>query len=219
MVNWSVASCIIKYGRCTWLPHKELLLHLNLPPIAGLLGTHICCYKHNLPATWTRRTGTNCWDKCSRLRGFAVVWAWSRPCLSQPLLAVIHTPHTLCSDLTRGKAPTNPHSLSSKIHKGKVLNDFLSLPVFTACCPHPPCLLPVRQRKSGGIAAEVAAGSQSVRVCVRWCLCSCGVCACTIRRVGRHGGRRGAIGQGDEWTVTCWCCTKNVRRPPCGEWS
>lgn len=58
--------------------------------------------------------------------------------------------------------PAIPHSFSSKIHKGKVLNDFLSLPVFTACCPHPPCLLPVRQRKSGGITAEVAVGSQSV---------------------------------------------------------
>lgn len=94
--------------------------------------------------------------------GFAVVWARSRPCLSQPLLAVIHTPHTLCSDLTRGKAPASPRSSSSKIHKGKVLNDFLSLPVFTACCPHPPCLLPVRRRKSGGITAEVAAGFQGV---------------------------------------------------------
>lgn len=145
--------------------------------------------------------------------GFAVVWARSRPCLSQPLLAVIHTPHTLCSDLTRGKAPANSHSLSSKIHKGKVLNDFLSLPVFTACCPHPPCLLPVRQRKSGGITAEVAVGSQCVCVCVDgWvcvcaCLgfCSCGVCACTVRRLclGRHGGWTWALGQEDEWTVTC----------------
>ena len=148
----------------------------------GLLGTHRCSYQHNLPATWTGRTGTNCQDKCSRLQGFAVVWARSRPCLSQPLLAVIHTPHTLCSDLTRGKAPTNPHSLSSKIHKGKVLNDFLSLPVFTACCPHPPCLLPVRQRKSGGITAEVAAGSQSVCVCVYVGVCV--VAGCVLELLG-----------------------------------
>lgn len=76
-----------------------------------------------------------------------------------------HT-HTPCSDLTRGKVPASPHSHSSKIHKGKVLNDFLSLPVFTACCPHPPCLLPLRQRKSGRITAEVAAGFQCVYVCV-----------------------------------------------------
>lgn len=126
--------------------------------------------------------------------GFAVVWVWSRPCLSQPLLAVIHTPHTRCSDLTRGKVPANPHSLSSKIHKGKVLNDFLSLPVFTACCPHPPCLLPVRQRKSGGITAEVVAGSQSV--------CFYGMCLYVSVCVF-VGCRTWAIGQGDEWTVTC----------------
>lgn len=139
--------------------------------------------------------------------GFAVVWAWSRPCLSQPLLAVIHTQHTLCSDLTRGKAPASLLFLSSKIHKGKVLNDFLSLPVFTACCPHPPCLLPVRQRKSGGITAEVAVGSLSVRECVCVCIlvCSGGVCACTVKCLclGRQGGRTWALGQGDEWTVTC----------------
>lgn len=131
--------------------------------------------------------------------GCAVVWAWSRPCLSQPLLAVIHTPHTLCSDLTRGKAPANPRSLSSKIHKGKVLNDFLSLPLFTACCPHPPCLLPVRQRKSGGITAEVAAGFQSVCVCVFISVCVFSGCVlCTVRcvGVGRHGGRTWARGQG-----------------------
>lgn len=70
------------------------------------------------------------------------------------------------------QSPFNPHTLSSKIHKGKVLNDFLSLPVFTACCPHPPCLLPVRQRKSGGIMAEVAAGFLCVYVC--GCVCFTG---------------------------------------------
>lgn len=113
--------------------------------------------------------------------GFAVVWDWSRSCLSQPLLAVIHTLYTLCSDLTRGKAPINPHSLSSKIHKGKVLNDFLSLPVFTACCPHPPCLLPVRQRKSGRIMAEVATGSRSVHLYVSVCV----FVGCALALVGR----------------------------------
>lgn len=140
--------------------------------------------------------------------GCAVVWARSKPCLSQPLLAVIHTPHTLCSDLTRGKVPANPHSHSSKIHKGKVLNDFLSLPVFTACCPHPPCLLPVRQRKSGRITAEVAAGFQRVSVCVCVYISVCvvlGLFACTVRCVAvvRHRGRTWARGRGHEWTVTC----------------
>lgn len=147
--------------------------------------------------------------------GFAVVWDRSRPCLSQPLLAVIHTLYTLCSDLTRGKAPINPHSLSSKIHKGKVLNDFLSLPVFTACCPHPPCLLPVRQRKSGRIMAEVATGSGIVCICMLVFEYLLGVCTWTGRR--RHGGRTWAVGQRDEWTVTCWCCTKNVWSPHSGE--
>lgn len=116
------------------------------------------------------RAGTNCWDKWSLTVRFVVVWAWSRPCLSQPLLAVIFTLHTLCSDFTRGKATAIPHFLSSKIHKGKDLNDFLSLPVFTACCPHPPCLLPVRQRKSGGITAETAVGSRSGCVYVSVCV-------------------------------------------------
>lgn len=136
--------------------------------------------------------------------GFVVVWAWSRPCSSQPLLAVICTLHTLCSDLTRGRVPASPHSLSSKIHKGKVLNDFLSLPVFTACCPHPPRLLPVRQRKSSGIMAELAAGSHCASV-FSWSVCM-GV-GFRWRCTGRSTC---TAGQRDKWAVTCWCCTKNV---------
>lgn len=132
--------------------------------------------------------------------GFAVVWAGSRPCSSKPPLAVIYTLHKLYSDLTRGRVPASPHSRSSKIHKGKVLNDFLSLPVFTACCPHPPRLLPVRQRKSGGIMAELAAGSRCAPVFLR--------CVCT--GVGIRRRCTCNPGQGDKWTVTCWCYTKNV---------
>lgn len=81
--------------------------------------------------------------------------------------------------------PAIPPSLSSKIHKGKVLNDFLSLPVFTACCAHPHCLLPVRRRKSGGITAEVAVGSQCVCLCVG--RCSREACAHTVRCFAING--------------------------------
>lgn len=105
--------------------------------------------------------------------------------------------------------PAIPHSLSSKIHKGKVLNDFLSLPVFTACCPHPPCLLPVRQRKSGGIMAEVAVGSQCLYVCVWVCECVWEACAHTVRCFPVYGNSSGtwALNRRDEWTVRfpVWC--------------
>lgn len=45
------------------------------------------------------------------------------------------------------------------------------------------------------------------------------VCACTVKcvGVGRQRGRTWAIGQGDQWTVTCWFCAKNVRSPHAGE--
>lgn len=129
--------------------------------LAVLLATNTTYLQHE-----HARTGTNCRDKCSQLWGVQLSGPGPSPVyLNLCWQSYTHT-HTPCSDLTRGKVPASPHSHSSKIHKGKVLNDFLSLPVFTACCPHPPCLLPLRQRKSGRITAEVAAGFQCVYVCV-----------------------------------------------------
>lgn len=76
--------------------------------------------------------------------------------------------------------------------------------------------LPVSCQSDSGSQAELRLKwPLAHRVCVRSCLCSCGVCAYTLRGVGvrRLRDRTWAIGQGDKWTVSCWCCTKNVRSP------
>lgn len=134
--------------------------------------------------------------------GFAVVWAWSRSCLSQPLLAVIHTPHMLCSDLTRGKAPPTPTLTHQRFIKARFSMIFCLFPYSQLVV----LTLPVSCQSDSGSQAELW---------LKWPPAPC-VCLCVLAAVGirwRHGGSTWATGQGDKWTVTCRCCTKNVRIP------
>lgn len=99
--------------------------------------------------------------------GFAVVWARSRPCLSQPLLAVIHTLRTLGSDLTRGKDQPSPTLSHQRFIKARFSMIFCLFPYSQLVV----LTLPVSCQSGSGSQAELQlkwpwAPRERVHVCV-----------------------------------------------------
>lgn len=112
--------------------------------------------------------------------GFAVVWVWSRPCLSQPLLAVIHTLSTLGSDLTRGKDQPSPTLSHQRFIKARFSMIFCLFPYSQLVV----LTLPVSCQSGSGSQAELQLKwPLAPRVSMRLCVSRCGgeVCACTVR--------------------------------------
>ena len=116
--------------------------------------------------------------------GFAVVWAQSRPCLSQPLLAVIHTLHTLGSDLTRGKDQPSPTLSHQRFIKARFSIIFCLFPYSQLVV----LTLTVSCQSGRGSQAELRLKwpwAPSVSICVCVCVfvdrCSQEACAHTVQ--------------------------------------